>query len=90
MRIVVGTAGLGSLLHLDGSGATTFLVVIPALLPLYDRLGMDRLVLACVVSLAAGVMNMLPWGGRLLRASAALHVRVAELFTPLIPCWWSA
>lgn len=85
VRIALGTALLGSLLHLDGSGATTFLVVVPALLPLYDRLGMDRRVLACVVSLAAGVMNMVPWGGPLLRASAALHVPVADLFTPLIP-----
>ena len=72
MRVVLGSAALAALAHLDGSGASTFLLVIPALLPLYVRLGMDRRVLACVVALAAGVMNMLPWGGPLLRAAASL------------------
>jgi CitMHS family citrate-Mg2+:H+ or citrate-Ca2+:H+ symporter len=84
-RVVVGSAVLAAVAHLDGSGASTFLLVIPALLPLYVRLGMDRRVLACVVALSAGVMNMLPWGGPLLRASASLHVPVADLFRPLIP-----
>ena len=50
-RIVVGSALLALLIHLDGSGAVCFLVVIPAMLPLYDRLGMDRRVLACVASM---------------------------------------
>src|SRR5215208_6724184 len=82
--IVMGYALLALLVHLDGSGAVTFLVTIPAMLPLYERLGMDRRVLACVVSLAAGV-NFLPWTGPVLRASAALHIPVATLFAPLIP-----
>lgn len=85
MRIVVGSAVLAAVAHLDGSGASTFLLVIPALLPIYVRLGMDRRVLACVVALSAGVMNMLPWGGPLLRAAASLHVSVSDLFMPLIP-----
>jgi CitMHS family citrate-Mg2+:H+ or citrate-Ca2+:H+ symporter len=83
-RIVVGSALLGLLVHLDGSGAVTFLVTIPAMLPLYERLGMDKRVLACVVSMAAGV-NFLPWTGPTLRASAALHIPTAALFGPLIP-----
>ena len=83
-RIVPGTALLALLVHLDGSGAVTFLITIPAMLPLYERLGMDRRILACVASLAAGV-NFLPWTGPMIRASAALHIPVAELFRPLIP-----
>jgi citrate-Mg2+:H+ or citrate-Ca2+:H+ symporter, CitMHS family len=54
-RIVMGSALLALLVHLDGSGAVTFLVTIPAMLPLYDRLGMDRRILSCVASMAAGV-----------------------------------
>ena len=41
-RIVAGTALLALLIHLDGSGAVTFLITIPVMLPLYDRIGMDR------------------------------------------------
>jgi CitMHS family citrate-Mg2+:H+ or citrate-Ca2+:H+ symporter len=83
-RIVPGTALLALLIHLDGSGAVTFLVTIPAMLPLYTRLGLDRRILACVASLAAGV-NFLPWTGPMIRASAALHIPVSEIFMPLIP-----
>ena len=82
-RIVPGTALLALLVHLDGSGAVTFLVTIPAVLPLYDELGIDRRILACVASMAAGV-NFLPWTGPTLRASAALHLSLSALFTPLI------
>src|SRR6516162_1607294 len=83
-RVVVGSALLALLVHLDGSGAVTFLVAVPAMLPLYDRLAIDRRILACVVSMAAGV-NFLPWTGPMIRASAALHIPVAELFRPLLP-----
>ena len=54
------------------------------MLPLYDRLGMDRRVLACAASLAAGA-NFLPWTGTTIRAAASLHVPVADIFNPLIP-----
>lgn len=82
-RIVVGTALLALLVHLDGSGAVTFLVTVPAMLPLYERLGMDRRILACVASMAAGV-NFLPWTGPTLRAATALHVSTTDLFRPLV------
>ncbi len=83
-RVVMGTSLLALLIHLDGSGAVTFLITIPIMLPLYERLGMDKRVLACAASLAAGV-NILPWIGPMIRASAALHVPVAEIFNPLLP-----
>src|SRR5687767_8074776 len=82
--IVVGTFVLAALVHLDGSGAVTFLVTVPAMLPLYERRGMDRRVLAAAVALGAGVMNVLPWGGPTLRAAAALQVPVAQLYRPLV------
>ncbi|MDF2501715.1 MAG: citrate transporter [Anaerosporomusa subterranea] len=84
-RIVMGSALLAMIVHLDGSGAVTFLITIPAMLPLYERLNMDRKVLACVVALGAGTMNMLPWGGPTLRAATSLHIPVTELFNPALP-----
>jgi CitMHS family citrate-Mg2+:H+ or citrate-Ca2+:H+ symporter len=82
-RIVIASALLALLVHLDGSGAVCFLVVIPAMRPLYERVGIDRRVLACVVSMAAGV-NFLPWTGPTLRAAAALKISVTEIFRPMI------
>jgi len=85
IKIALATAFLAMLVHLDGSGAVTFLVVIPALVPIYDQLGMKRITLVCIVALAAGTMNMVPWGGPTLRAATALNVPVTELFNPMIP-----
>jgi CitMHS family citrate-Mg2+:H+ or citrate-Ca2+:H+ symporter len=82
-RIVPGTALLALILRLDGSGAVVFLIAIPALLPLYQRVGIDKRILACAVSLAVGV-TFLPWTGTTLRAAAALHITPAALFVPLI------
>ena len=84
IRIVMGTTLLALLVHLDGSGAVTFLVTIPAMLPLYERLGIDKRVLACAASMAAGV-NFLPWTGPMIRASASLKLPIPEIFNPLVP-----
>lgn len=88
-RLTVGTAVLTTIVHLDGSGAATFLIVIPALVPVYDRLGVDRLTLTVVVAMAAGVGNMLPWGGPTIRAATALNVPVMDLFAPMVPIYAS-
>lgn len=83
IKIALSTAILAMLVHLDGSGAVTFLVVVPAMVPVYDQLGMKRLNLACIVALAAGTMNILPWGGPTIRAATALNISVTELFNPI-------
>lgn len=83
--ITVATTLLAIATHLDGAGASTFLITIPAMLPLYERMGMSRLVLATCVALGAGTMNLLPWGGPTLRAAATAEVPANELWVPLIP-----
>ena len=72
VKICIGTVILACLVHLDGSGAVTFLIAIPAMLPLYEKLGMRKTTLATLVALGAGVMNMLPWGGPTIRAITAM------------------
>ncbi|WP_181359128.1 CitMHS family transporter [Streptomyces sporangiiformans] len=85
LRITVGTAVLTMCVALDGDGASTFLITVSALLPVYKRLGMSPLVLTGVVCLGAGVMNMVPWGGPTVRAMAALKLESSEVFTPVLP-----
>ncbi|NVJ64690.1 MAG: citrate transporter [Flavobacteriaceae bacterium] len=84
IKITVGTAILAMLVHLDGSGAVTFLIAIPAMLPLFEELQMDKRILAAVVALGAGTMNMVPWGGPTLRAASALNLEVATLYQSLM------
>ncbi|MFS0906416.1 CitMHS family transporter [Priestia aryabhattai] len=85
LKVVMATAVITMLVGLDGDGSSTFLITVSTLLPLYTKLGMNRLILACVISLSAGVMNMIPWGGPLVRAAASLQLEVSDLFNPLIP-----
>ncbi|MFJ7996590.1 CitMHS family transporter [Streptomyces sp. NPDC096310] len=84
-RVAVGTAVLTMCVALDGDGASTFLITVSALLPVYKRLGMNPLVLSGTVCLGAGVMNMLPWGGPTVRAMTALKLDSSEVFTPVLP-----
>ena len=85
LRILVGTSILTLLVSLDGDGSTTYLIVTSALLPLYRRLGLSRLMLGSVIMQAGGVMNILPWGGPTARAASALRIDAAEIFVPMIP-----
>jgi citrate-Mg2+:H+ or citrate-Ca2+:H+ symporter, CitMHS family len=84
VRIMLGTAALAFLAHLDGNGAVTFLITVPTMLPLFEALGMDRRKLAGITGLAAGV-SYLPWTGPTIRAAAALKLTTHEIFVPLIP-----
>lgn len=85
IKIALGTAILAMIVHLDGSGAVTFLICIPALLPVYDAVGMRRTTLATIVAMSAGVMNIMPWGGPTIRAATALEINVMDLFLPVLP-----
>lgn len=82
-RILMGTALLSLLIHLDGSGAVCFLITVPAMLPIYERLNMDKRLLTLMAAMAAGV-NFLPWTGVMIRASIALKIPATDIFTPLI------
>lgn len=85
MAVTIGTAAIGIVAHLDGSGSTTFLITIPALLPLYRALHMSRYVLITIVALAASVMNMVPWGGPLGRAGAVVEQDPNDIWLHLLP-----
>lgn len=85
LKVVVGTACLAAFISLDGDGSTTYMITVAAMLPLYQRLGMNALNLTCVTMLASGVMNLTPWGGPLARAASALQVEPTDVFVPMLP-----
>ncbi len=85
VRIVVGSAVLALLVSLDGDGSTTYLICCTAMVPLYRRMGLNPLILACLLMLACGITNITPWGGPTARAASALHLEAADLFVPMLP-----
>lgn len=84
VKVCIGTFLIGCICHLDGSGATTFLIAIPACMPLFQKLKMNLWVEATIVALAAGIMNVMPWGGPTVRAAAAMPAWIAGLVTCLL------
>lgn len=84
VRIMLGTAILGLAVSLDGDGATTYMITTAAMLPLYRHLRMDVRMLACIVIMCGGVMNILPWGGPTARVVSALKLDAGAVFVPLL------
>ena len=86
---VVGVAMMTCIIamigHLDGGGASTFLITIPAMLPVYKRLNMRPTTLMLVCVSAMGVMNLLPWGGPTMRAATVLGIEPNALWKQIIP-----
>ncbi len=80
----MGTALLALMVSLDGDGATTYMIVVAAMLPLYKRLGINPLILTTVVMLSGGVMNILPWGGPTARVMSALKLDASQVFLPVV------
>ncbi len=71
--------------QMDGSGAMTMLITIPAMLPLFDAMKIRRTVLVFLVSASAGVMNVLPWCSAMLRASASTGLDAVEIWNTMLP-----
>lgn len=85
LKISVGTAVLALIVSMDGDGATSYMICVAAMLPLYSRVGMNPRIMAGLIILAGGVMNMMPWGGPTARAASALNVDPSAIFVPMIP-----
>lgn len=73
------------IINIAGSGATTFLVVVPTFLPLCEKTGIRRQALLAAMGGAFGIMNLLPWAGPTMRAANVVGMPVNQLYLRLIP-----
>jgi len=85
IAVTVATALIATISHLDGTTATTVLITIPALYPVYKAMRIDGKILLCLTGACMGVMNLLPWGGPVARAATVLAMDANELWHILIP-----
>lgn len=85
LKVVVGTAILTMVVHLDGDGTATFMIVLSAFLPIYKKLNINRLVLSGIVAMSVGPMHLVPWSGTSARAISTLKTDVPHIFNPNIP-----
>ncbi len=85
IAVTVATALIATIAHLDGTTATTVLITIPALYPVYKAMKIDTKILLCLTGACMGVMNLLPWGGPVARAATVLSMDANDLWHILIP-----
>ncbi|GAA6296952.1 CitMHS family transporter [Enterocloster asparagiformis] len=80
--VVILIATLG---HLDGNSPTTYLIAIPALLPLCKKLNIRITAIMAVCCSVITVMNLVPWGGVLNRQSVTLAMDSGLLWRAYLP-----
>lgn len=85
LKVIIGTAILTMIVHLDGDGTATFMIVLSAFLPIYKQLKINRLVLSTIVALSVGPMHLVPWSGTSARAISTLKSDAVHIFNPNIP-----
>jgi len=85
LKVIMGTAMLTMIVHLDGDGTATFMIVLSAFLPIYRQLNINRLILPGIVALSVGPMHLVPWSGTSVRAISTLHSDAVHIFNPNIP-----
>ena len=85
LKVIIGTAILTMIVHLDGDGTATFMIVMSAFLPIYKQLKINRLMLPGIVALSVGPLHLVPWSGTSARAISTLKTDATQLFNPNIP-----
>ena len=83
--VAIVTAVIALVGHLDGGGASTFCIVIPAMLPVYERMHMRKTTLLRIAVLAMGVLNLMPWAGPTMRAASVLGIEAGSLWQTILP-----
>jgi CitMHS family citrate-Mg2+:H+ or citrate-Ca2+:H+ symporter len=71
--------------HLDGNSPTTYMITIPALLPLCKKMHIriQAIMLECCAVIT--VMNLVPWGGVLNRQAITLNMDSSLLWQAYLP-----
>ncbi len=85
IAITVATGIIAIVGHLDGATATTVLVTIPAMYPIYKKMKMSPYTLLALVAAAMGVMNLVPWGGPTARTAVVLGKDATDIWHTMIP-----
>jgi citrate-Mg2+:H+ or citrate-Ca2+:H+ symporter, CitMHS family len=85
LKVIMGTAILTMIVHLDGDGTATFMIVLSAFLPIYRQLKINRLILPGIVALSVGPLHLVPWSGTSARAISTLTSDAVHIFNPNVP-----
>ncbi|MDV5063248.1 citrate:proton symporter [Veillonella sp. YH-vei2232] len=85
MAVTIATSLIAVIAHMDGALASTLLITIPAMLPVYKKLHIRPVTLLVIIGAAMSIMNLVPWGGPVARTGVVLNADVNALWQELIP-----
>ena len=85
LGVAMVTAVITLVCHLDCNGASTFCILIPAMLPVYRRMRMRETTLLRIAIVCMGAMNLLPWSGASLRTATVLAMEGSKLWHTVLP-----
>lgn len=85
IAICVAAAAVAAIGHLDGAGNTTIMITLPLMMPLFDRMRMDRKTLALSMGIVVGAMNLVPWTGPTRYTAIAMDMEPVEFWRYIIP-----
>lgn len=83
--VLLSTLLITYVAHLDGSGTTTFIIVLAACLPMTDKLNIRRKTIMCLLCFGMTGANLVPWGGPTQLAAIATGTDINSLFQRLLP-----
>lgn len=83
--VLLMAAFVATISHLDGSGATTMLITIPTMLPIFKKMKIRPEALLLMAALASGSMNVTPWCSSVLRLTSAVGGDPQELWMYILP-----
>jgi len=83
--VLAATVLVAMISHLDGSGTTTIMITVPAMVPIAQKLKVRKLPVAFMMTMTISVMNLLPWGGPLGRAAVVVGTDTISLWRTILP-----
>ena len=83
--VVVASACVAMVAHMDGSLVSTVLITIPAMLPLYKKFNISPLTLFTIIGAGSGLVNLFPWGGPTARLASITGIDAGQIWREVVP-----
>jgi CitMHS family citrate-Mg2+:H+ or citrate-Ca2+:H+ symporter len=83
--IMIAAAAVACIGHLDGAGTTTIMITLPLMMPLFDKMKIDRRALGLCMGISVGAMNLVPWTGPTRYTAIVLNMDTVGFWRYILP-----
>lgn len=86
VAVCLAAAAVTHVAHLDTSGTSTVLVVIPTMLPLFKKMKINPCYLYAIMAMGMGNLNKLPWSSSVALIGGIVGQDPTTIFRYIAPC----